>query len=424
MKKLKVYKLIGIFLALTLSLNFLCQTAFALPKNQLFVKINVGEESYYFDSSEIEFSPDFTAQLSKSSATDERGRIRSFYKGAKITYALKDIDLKLQQIYDKYYVPPVNSVVTFSPDKKPMFSCTESVKGYKIDLLKLKTEIETALKEGRSVEISTNPFLFEGELCKSKVSKSFHLRSQFSTGMENSIPERKHNIALSISKFNGLMLYPGEGVSFNATTGKRTAENGYKEAKIISNGQMVEGFGGGVCQSSTTLYNAVLKADLKVTEHHHHSLAVSYVPPSFDAMVNSGTADLKFVNSSDNMIYIKTFTDGKRVTVQIYGEVLPYTVQRRSEVIERTPAPKEKFVENDKYMDKVIFTDDIYIISPSKGGLKSEGYLDYVKEGVIFKSVRLRKDSYAPMVGTAVKGKNIRPVEKAESGEKTADKGE
>ena len=108
--------------------------------------------------------------------------------------------------------------------------------------------------------------------------------------------------------------------SFNYTIGERTERRGYKKAKIIVGGEFVDGVGGGVCQVSTTLYNAVLLAGLKVVECHPHSLPVSYVEPSFDAMVNSGWADLKFINDTHNPVIIRARADGAKLTIQIFGE--------------------------------------------------------------------------------------------------------
>ena len=123
------------------------------------------------------------------------------------------------------------------------------------------------------------------------------LRSEFTTYYPYSTPDRKLNIKLCASKINGTTLKSGEEFSFNNKVGKRTEENGFKLAKIIFNGSFIDGIGGGVCQVSTTLYNCALLSGLKITEHHSHSLAVSYIEPSFDAMVSGDYADLNFVKT-------------------------------------------------------------------------------------------------------------------------------
>jgi vancomycin resistance protein YoaR len=147
-------------------------------------------------------------------------------------------------------------------------------------------------------------------------------RAVFSTSYETSSSERKHNIALASKSLNNTIVDVGAEFSFNMTVGARTEKRGYKTAKIISGGEFVDGVGGGVCQVSTTLYNAVVRAGLMVTEYHPHSLQVSYVLPSTDAMVNSGSADLRFVNNTNNPIIIKTTATNTTITIKIVGEPL------------------------------------------------------------------------------------------------------
>ena len=132
------------------------------------------------------------------------------------------------------------------------------------------------------------------------------LLSSFTTRFDGGNAARSHNIRLAAKLINGSVVKNGETFSFNATVGQRTPERGFKRAKIIENGEFVEGIGGGVCQASTTIYNAVLTAGLKIEEWHRHTLKSSYVKPSFDAMVNSNGADLVFVNDTASPIYIRT----------------------------------------------------------------------------------------------------------------------
>lgn len=103
----------------------------------------------------------------------------------------------------------------------------------------------------------------------------------------------------------------GEEFSFNAAVGERTEERGYSTAKVIENGKFVEGVGGGVCQVSSTVYNCALLSGLTVTERHRHSLAVSYVEPSFDAMVSYSYADLRFYNDTGKSVFIVADADGE-----------------------------------------------------------------------------------------------------------------
>jgi len=131
---------------------------------------------------------------------------------------------------------------------------------------------------------------------------------------------RKVNVANGASKINGSMVYPGETLSVYKTVSPFTKENGYALAGSYENGQTVQTYGGGICQVSTTLYNAVILAELEVTERSNHSMIVTYVKPSMDAAIAGDYKDLKFVNNQDVPIYIEGYTSGKNVYFNIYGE--------------------------------------------------------------------------------------------------------
>lgn len=228
------------------------------------------------------------------------------------------------------------------------------------------------------------------------------LRAEFTTDYSKSSAERKHNIALAAKALNNAFIDVKAEFSFNGVVGLRTAARGYRNAKIIVKGKFTDGVGGGVCQVSTTLYNAAVLSGMKITEHHAHSLAVSYVEPSFDAMVNSGSADLKFVNATKNPVVIKTKTDGEKITVRIYGEKMNEKIKRKSLIKQYIDAPMEKF-KDDKLEYPDLYVGEERIISFGKQGIKSEGYIITEKNGK--KSERkLRADYYAPISGITIIG--------------------
>ncbi len=142
--------------------------------------------------------------------------------------------------------------------------------------------------------------------------------SSFSTDLGSSPEGRLTNIRITCSKLNGCTVAKGETFSFCGTIGPSTAEDGYKEASIFVNGETVQALGGGNCQVSSTLYNAVLAVpDLEVKERHAHGKKVSYVPEGKDAAVSYGSVDLKFKNNTANDIKMYFSTDDKTVTVRI-----------------------------------------------------------------------------------------------------------
>lgn len=128
---------------------------------------------------------------------------------------------------------------------------------------------------------------------------------------------RNNNISLACKAINGIVVYPNKIFSFNQTVGPRTKEKGYKVATIFVNGRKKKGTGGGVCQVSSTLYNAVLNAKLTVVERHPHSLPVAYVPKGKDATVSYDTKDFKFKNNKlfPIKIYAEVYKNELRITI-------------------------------------------------------------------------------------------------------------
>lgn len=247
-------------------------------------------------------------------------------------------------------------------------------------------------------KIITQPLIEDAELIGCT-----NLRGGFYTTYASSTAERKSNIELALSKFDGLVLGAGEVLSFNETTGRRTPDNGYKSAKIITNGNFVEGNGGGVCQASTTLYNAALVAGLDIIEVNQHSLKVGYVAPSFDAMVNFGSSDLKIRNNTGRPVMFATKCDGDKCRVNVFGVNNPYKIVRKSEVIGEIEPLPDKFV-NAKDVPEHENTqiEKSYYLHYPKKGLKSEGVLEYWQEGNLVATKKIRTNTYAPVTGVVV----------------------
>ena len=130
---------------------------------------------------------------------------------------------------------------------------------------------------------------------------------------------RGDNIALATQQLNGVLIRSGATFSFNSIVGTRTANAGYKNAAVLVNGKSVPGIGGGVCQVSSTLYNAILLAGLNPTERFSHFMPSSYCPPGLDATVADDLIDFQFMNPLPHNVYILASADGRKVTVQVLG---------------------------------------------------------------------------------------------------------
>lgn len=145
------------------------------------------------------------------------------------------------------------------------------------------------------------------------------LLSEFTTNYSTSAKGRKENIALGSSFFDGLVVDPQQNISFSTTVGEISAKNGFKKAGVLVNGELEQGVGGGICQVSTTLYNALILADIQIDERHNHTRPISYVDIGTDAAVVEGFKDLKFTNNLAHKIYIKTEANGDNLKFQVFG---------------------------------------------------------------------------------------------------------
>ena len=155
---------------------------------------------------------------------------------------------------------------------------------------------------------------------KEELARVKDLLGGYNTNFSSSVAGRITNIEVATERINGTVLYPGEEFSVNETILQREAVNGYAIAASYLSGATVQSYGGGVCQVSTTLYNAVILAELKISERSAHSMTVSYVPIAMDAAIAGDYMDLKFVNNTEAPIYIEGYTKNKNLYFNIYGE--------------------------------------------------------------------------------------------------------
>lgn len=244
----------------------------------------------------------------------------------------------------------------------------------------------------------TGVFLFVQTAFFIKPVKEWDALSSYTTYFDASEKGRSENIRIAAMLIDDIIIQPYGEFSFNQTVGERTKTAGFQNAKIIMDGQYVLGTGGGVCQVSTTLYNAALKSGIEVTEFHPHSLRVGYVAPSRDAMVSSHS-DLKLFNGKSHPVRLCASVQKGSVKIAFFGK----NDGDRYEIISKTlgeippPAPILKESEREE------------ILREGKSGLKSEAYLERYKNGKLLSRKRLRVDEYRPVQGIiAKKIKNLR----------------
>jgi len=212
---------------------------------------------------------------------------------------------------------------------------------------------------------------------------------EFSTAFRTSGEARRNNIRLAAEAINGTVIAPSETFSFNQTVGERTEDRGYQVANIVVNGTFVKGVGGGVCQVSTTLYNAVLFAGLKVENAAAHSCPVSYVSYSRDCTVSSAI-DFTFTNTTDSPVYVAAEVNGDAITFRLFGKKTGTIRSLESEVVERI-APKAVDEQGAPLSDVSMRP----LLQAGREGVRSELYAVSVRDGKTERTL-IRKNYYPP----------------------------
>lgn len=204
-------------------------------------------------------------------------------------------------------------------------------------------------REDASIELAVT--VKEARGSEEELGKVKDVLGTFTTSFKTSGPSRSANVRNGAELINGTTLYPGDEFSTYEAVSPFSQANGYYMAGSYLNGQVVDSLGGGICQVSTTLYNAVLLSELEVTERHNHSMIVTYVDPSADAAIaESSGKDFKFVNNTESPIYIEgSTTDDKQICFTIYGvetRQSTHQVRYESEVISKTYPDSEVIYTN------------------------------------------------------------------------------
>lgn len=315
-----------------------------------------------------------------------------------ITWHLKGQEEKLQRIADDNGVKTLDAAVYFSKDG---FTYFPERTGIVCDKGTLEEDIRKALSSTTRVGEKSG---FEKVTLKTRknapsqtvetLKKRTVKLASYTTYFSEEDKGRCENIKLAARLLDGQTLFAYQEFSFNQTVGERTKKRGFKEAKIIENGQFIKGTGGGVCQVSTTIYNAALLSGLTVTKRAPHSLAVSYVEPSRDAMVSSHS-DLRFQNPFSIPVYLSVKTGWGWITATFYGKDNGLTYRVKSKILGEITPPEPE----------VKYGDEEGELKKEKAGVKSEGYLYVYQNGTLLSIKRLSCDSYAPVRG--IIGKKI-----------------
>ena len=308
------------------------------------ITVNVGDDTWQIDSNTVPLYRNIdevvrqayavgrmnTTSIRGTSTTPFRQRLitaqdalqnpRAYYTVT--TYDRETVRRIVDGIAASVNREPINaSVATFDPATKT-FTFYGDEPGLYVDADQIYDTVTGLLDNGVYQQaIRVEPQQLLAQVTKAELKNTFGKISSFTTETTSSA-NRNTNIRLSAEAINNTTLMPGETFSFNQATGQRTAEKGYKPAAAIAGGETFDEIGGGVCQTSSTLFNAVARANLKVETRSPHAWPSTYVKKGEDATVNWPNLDFRFTNDTDWPIFIVANYANRKVTVEIYGRTL------------------------------------------------------------------------------------------------------
>lgn len=295
--------------------------------------------------------------------------------------------IDIEKIHNEIYVEPKDAYFTTEP-----FTIYPHVEG--VDFAITMEEAQKLVSQ--SAEEYTIPLKYTTpNITTNKIgTEAFpDLLSSFSTKYDASNKNRSTNLELAAGKINGTVLMPGEEFSFNKVVGERTIEAGYKEAHIYSGGKVVDGLAGGICQISSTLYDAVLYANLDVTSRKNHQLPAGYIKNGLDATVVYGSIDFKFVNSRKYPIKIVAEVKNGVAKIDIYGvkEEVEYEVRLEPVVLSYTPFKTQYITDTSLPSGKQVVQQN------GTNGCKTVTYKYLLLNGNIISKTELSRDTYNPI---------------------------
>ena len=307
--------------------------ASARPTIQLTMTYN--GQNYVYDTDRFGFTYDTAQILEKAYAIGRTGTSEECYDAVQdlkenpvsysitATLAEESVQAVVDDVAAQINVPMVNARavgVDFSKSGSDRFQFAEGTSGLAVDTNDLKAKADAALaKEDKVATLQVVANEVAPTLTVADMQPYVQKICSFSTRSTNT-SAGNHNMALALSFCNGTIVNPGETFSFCQTTGNSTNGSlGYVEAGVILNGKSDTDYGGGICQASTTLYGAVLRADLTIVERHNHSWPSSYVPIGQDAAVSYPGTDFQFRNDTNVPVFIQAGMSGRTLTVTLYG---------------------------------------------------------------------------------------------------------
>ncbi len=317
------------------------------------------------------------------------------------------VDSMLDQIKNHVNTKPKNAEIAgFDPNSDYPYIIQDDVSGREINIEQAKADIQLLVESGTSGNVELQIKNTQAQITTEQLKSKFKLLNRSRTPIsKDSTEQRTDNIRLAFSRYNGMKIGSGKRFSFNNVVGPRTLEAGFFEAVEYAYGEIVYGYGGGVCQASSTTYQAAVKSGLKIKKRVQHARTVNYTDPGLDATVyltKNRNIDFVFENNTDHDIYIvarviKDPSNRKRFMAEtaIYGYSegdIKYELE--TEKIQEIPAPTEVEYIQDKKQEHVIYTDQEYISQKASKGFVVATYLVKKVNGNIVSKETISQDTY------------------------------
>lgn len=391
------------------------------------LNISTADKTYTLDYSKL--SPKYNIDEVVNEAVSY-GKESNLFKKYVLVKGSQVKEFKLKFAYDSKPINEIIDTIEKETNKDPVnatlsgsggnFTVVPDKKGSKLKKEELKKEVSSKLDGAISSDVNIKAPIeaVTAKITADKIGNINYRVSGFSTDYGSiSSSERANNIILATRSINGKILMPGDEFSFNDVVGERTAEKGYQAAPVIIGNQVDSGLGGGICQVSTTLYNAILRANIKSVERSHHTLPSHYVPLGMDATVDYGNLDYKFKNTLDYPIYIEADASGGAVSFNIYSnQSLSNTVTEVHSQVYQTIQPNVKYVD-----DSTLPVGQTEQVQAPSTGYKVKVTKKTTKSGTVISDELIADDFYKPVdaiIKRGTKKEEPKPVEPQNSNKK------
>lgn len=372
--------------------------------------LNSNKKNYKITSNQIGYHEDIKKAVQEAYLI---GRSSNFFKDvsqiAKGKFFSKVTNIKISSAYDESKLEGIVNQIVKDLDIKPQdaklilsggISVKKEIDGVEVESEKLIKDAKKVLNDkliGKSIEIPMK--ITKASVRSQDLSKINGVLTSFSTKYNSAAAARSENLRIGSQKVSNHILMQGETFSFNKVVGPRNVSNGFKMAPIIVKGKLEDGPGGGVCQISSTLYNAALLSGMQIVERRNHSIASSYVEKGRDATVVYGAIDFKFKNPLNSPIYITMSAGGGYINATIYGNVAEKkNIKIISNVLETIPSTVQ--IKD----DPSLLLGQEKIEEKGGSGFKTQTFRVFYENNKEVKKELLSRDYYPPRKTVKLRG--------------------